>query len=840
MLLVVCGSGAALILASAYHLGLAGTAASVVMGLGPAFLAWEAFRHDRREAVGMPDPQEAVAALAAEVRDQWEDEAKIRGLYQPRPLPIAWRTADAELAEDWSLLRASALAWPNGPPGGAVGWPSSADGLAGQDQEIGDVFLSRIPTRRLVVLGEPGSGKTMLLVRLLLELIERRTAEDPVPVLFSMATWDPEQWTLEEWMARQLCQSHPWLLAPMRANPATPENHFLAEVLISRHEILPVLDGFDELPAALRAEALAAVSRTLGVRQPVVISSRAGEYRATGVRLEGAAAIELRAVDPHEAAAFLRRGASEPLSGTNSRWHPVEAQFGTPSPVGRALSTPLGLFLARTLYSPRPGTSLPHSSAAPVPSELLEAGRFPSRQAVDQHLLSGFIPASYGPDAAQARRVLARLARHLEEEGGGSPDITWWDLRQLLPPRRAARTVAAVLGVTVFVTSAAATLMTATTPGIGRGGNIVYCLGAGALYGLLTALTVAGVGRHLVAVAACAAAFVQYRVIVAGPWSAADIFTAGLTVWLAFPALRRVAGRLRGTSPLRSVALAVVGALIGGWAYGALNYLAFTVAPPASIPPSTLAGYSLRQGAALGLFLGLAYAARVALTEAPIGPGGRVVWRWNWSGFRAAFGLGGALTLLAAWAGQAAPPMISPASTFADVSTVLLAGVIVALMAGMVGAAGFGLTVRRPDLASAISPRTVLAQDQATSVAMGFSTGIAFMIVFGLAAALITVTGGISISHAGSVTLLCGLLGAALGALQHTSYILFLVAQRYLARHEGFPRDLMAFLDEAHQYRGVLRQIGPVYQFRHIDLQRHLAREDYHEPRSNPPPSVSG
>ncbi|WP_406730180.1 NACHT domain-containing protein [Streptomyces sp. NBC_01794] len=828
-------------LANAYHLGVAGTAVSVVMGLGPAFLAWEAFRYDRREAVERPDPQEAVTALADEVRGQWEDEAKIRGLYQPRPLPIAWRAADADLTEDWSLLRASALAWPNGPPGDSADWPSSADGLAGQDQQIGDVFFSRIPTRRLVVLGEPGSGKTMLLVRLLLELIERRTAKDPVPVLFSVATWDPGHWTLTAWMARQLCQSHPWLLAPTRANPATQEVADLAQVLLDGQRILPILDGFDELPAALRVKALNAVSRSLGVRQPVVLSSRAAEYRAARVRLEGAAGIELLPVDPDEAAAFLRRGAGEPLSGTGSRWHPVEAQFGTSSPVGRALSTPLGLFLARTLYSPRPGMGLPDTSSPPAPTELLDVARFSSRQMVDQYLLGGFIPASYGPNTAQAQHVLARLARRLEDHGGGSPDIAWWDLRNLLPPRRAARTVAAVLGVAVFVTSGVATFMTSATPGIGLGANIIYCLGAGALYGLLTTLTVAQASRHLVAVAACAAAFVQYRVIVAGPWSVADVFTAGLTVWLAFPALRRVADRLRSTGPLRSVTLALVGALIGGWAYGVLNYVAYSVAPPAAIPPSTLAGYALRQGTALGLFLGLAYAARVALTESPAGPGGRVVWRWNWSGFLAAFVLGGAMTLLAAWAGQAAPPMISPNSPYADWSAVVLVGVVVALLAGLVGASGFGLTVRRPDLTSAISPRTVLAQDQATSAAMGFTTGIAFMIVFGLAAALITVTGGIDISQAGSITLLCGLLGAAIGALQHTSYILFLAAQRHLAKHEDFPRDLMAFLEDAHQHRGVLRQIGPVYQFRHIDLQRHLAREGDNEPRrSNPATPAPG
>ncbi len=37
------------------------------------------------------------------------------------------------------------------------------------------------------------------------------------------------------------------------------------------------------------------------------------------------------------------------------------------------------------------------------------------------------------------------------------------------------------------------------------------------------------------------------------------------------------------------------------------------------------------------------------------------------------------------------------------------------------------------------------------------------------------------------------------------------------------PWDTVAFLEDAYQ-RGVLRQAGAVYQFRHIRLQRHLAR----------------
>ena len=44
----------------------------------------------------------------------------------------------------------------------------------------------------------------------------------------------------------------------------------------------------------------------------------------------------------------------------------------------------------------------------------------------------------------------------------------------------------------------------------------------------------------------------------------------------------------------------------------------------------------------------------------------------------------------------------------------------------------------------------------------------------------------------------------------------------WLAFRHRLPWSLMGFLADAHQ-RGVLRQVGVVYQFRHIDLQHRLA-----------------
>jgi hypothetical protein len=53
----------------------------------------------------------------------------------------------------------------------------------------------------------------------------------------------------------------------------------------------------------------------------------------------------------------------------------------------------------------------------------------------------------------------------------------------------------------------------------------------------------------------------------------------------------------------------------------------------------------------------------------------------------------------------------------------------------------------------------------------------------------------------------------------------YLLARSWLATRHRLPWPLMNFLADAHR-RGVFRQAGAVYQFRHIELQHRLANRD--------------
>src|SRR5262245_45116424 len=64
--------------------------------------------------------------------------------------------------------------------------------------------------------------------------------------------------------------------------------------------------------------------------------------------------------------------------------------------------------------------------------------------------------------------------------------------------------------------------------------------------------------------------------------------------------------------------------------------------------------------------------------------------------------------------------------------------------------------------------------------------------------------------------------GLASGLLPGT-WAPFVIVRSWLALRGRLPWHLMAFLEDCHRL-GILRQVSPVYQFRHARLQDHLAR----------------
>ncbi|MGH3390039.1 MAG: hypothetical protein ACRDOO_14315 [Actinomadura sp.] len=81
-----------------------------------------------------------------------------------------------------------------------------------------------------------------------------------------------------------------------------------------------------------------------------------------------------------------------------------------------------------------------------------------------------------------------------------------------------------------------------------------------------------------------------------------------------------------------------------------------------------------------------------------------------------------------------------------------------------------------------------------------------------------------------------GVLAVLLGRTSegdHRAWLSYLAATAELRRAKRLPLRWMAFLDDAHRL-GLLRTVGPVYQFRHAELQDHLSRRYREEETSRP------
>jgi predicted NACHT family NTPase len=141
--------------------------------------------------------------------------------------------------------------------------PSAAPerGLAGALLRHRDYGDSPLPTgasildvfddmqRELLILGEPGAGKTILLLQLARRLIERarQDADEPVPVMLKLSSWTADK-PLPDWLADEVRRQY-------RMPNASTVAWF------ERQQVTLLLDGLDEVAEPQRAACAEAINR---------------------------------------------------------------------------------------------------------------------------------------------------------------------------------------------------------------------------------------------------------------------------------------------------------------------------------------------------------------------------------------------------------------------------------------------------------------------------------------------------------------------------------------------------------------------------------------------------
>jgi len=466
----VFGVAVALVTASSIAAGQAlqatiwGVSAALVTAVLPELLRWAGGRgrHDRS--------LDAKAAwLANQVRRRVQDSPVRVRLNRPMPLRVWYHSVDKGHGLDQLASAATS-------PGHGLGQQSIHD-------HVGRVAerLRELPWRQLVVLGPPGSGKSVLAVTLVHQLLADpgfRVQADPVPVLIAASSWNPAAEPITAFITRRLRED--FGLGAQDARDlveSTPAGKPHAGAFI-----MPVLDGLDEVAGGWHAAALQAVEEFTRRDRPIAVTCRAREFAAAIVQsgeLTRATVVQLEPLGVDDVAEFLE--GAQPY-----RWHEVSGvlRAGPDSVLARVLSTPLMAGLAKDTFDRRD------------PAELLGAD---SEGEILRLLMDGYVAAVYEtagririgrlqslhPQPRAAAKWLSNLAYLAECDG--TRDLRWWRLpwnKLWKRPILARRTQ--LVGIAAAVASVVFAVMRI------RGG-VGSALSAAAMAGVLVLAAVSGV-----------------------------------------------------------------------------------------------------------------------------------------------------------------------------------------------------------------------------------------------------------------------------------------------------------------------------------------------------------
>lgn len=194
----------------------------------------------------------------------------------------------------------------------------------------------------LLILGAPGTGKTTFLLELAKDLLDRadRDESQPIPVVFPLSSWAARRQPLAEWLTAELNQ-----------RSYVPKK--VARQWVEAEQILPLLDGLDEVTAEHREACVDAINqfrREYGLL-PIAVCSRITDYESLGTKLRLRTAVEVQPLAKHQVEEYLAR-VGEPLRGLRSALEKDASLW-------ELLETPLMLWVAMLAYQKLSLVSLP-------------------------------------------------------------------------------------------------------------------------------------------------------------------------------------------------------------------------------------------------------------------------------------------------------------------------------------------------------------------------------------------------------------------------------------------------------------------------------------------------
>jgi serine/threonine protein kinase len=172
--------------------------------------------------------------------------------------------------------------------------PGAVDHTLPRGTEILDMFDKL--NGKLLILGEPGGGKTTTLLELARDLLFRAENDEahPIPVIFNLSSWSESHKPLVEWLVDELSSKY-----------QVPKK--VAQTWVESDALLLLLDGLDEVSLNQREACVQAINTYRGEHGfvDVVVCSRIMDYEALTTRLKLNGAIVIQSLDDAQVDRYL-------------------------------------------------------------------------------------------------------------------------------------------------------------------------------------------------------------------------------------------------------------------------------------------------------------------------------------------------------------------------------------------------------------------------------------------------------------------------------------------------------------------------------------------------------
>jgi adenylate kinase family enzyme len=159
-----------------------------------------------------------------------------------------------------------------------------------------EVFNQIGEGRTLLILGEPGAGKTITLLKLAQNLIARAEGglSRLIPVVLNLSSWGSKQQTIADWLVQELWSKY-------------GVSKEVGKNWVKKQQLLLLLDGLDEVKADRREACVEAINQFMQKhgQTEMVVCSRIADYQVLSNRLQLRGAIYIRSLTPEQVNQYL-------------------------------------------------------------------------------------------------------------------------------------------------------------------------------------------------------------------------------------------------------------------------------------------------------------------------------------------------------------------------------------------------------------------------------------------------------------------------------------------------------------------------------------------------------